>query len=412
MQDHKAQGSILTRSRPPLWLLMMLGATSPLSLLAFIPALPVLSEEFSVGLGTVQWVITGVLLAVGTMQLVIGPAVDRLGRKPVLVLGISAFAVASFFATVVTDIEWVIICRVLQGVSVAALSVVSRAAVHDIFKGVEAARAMSFVTLALQVPGFAAPAIGGVLVYYLGWQALFVFLGAYALVLLALVLWLMPETRPDRQPGKDSQHAAGIGVFLDYGRLIGNLQFTAYAAILALCAAAAMAISTVLPSALSALGLSPDQIGYFTSAGAVASVSGAALAAQLVVRLGVNRLMLGALILVLVYIAGYMSLLGVAAISVANLFLLFLVISACQSIVISMGFAEALRADDSLRGVASGLAGSSASIVSAMLAGVAASVFSKGIIWSLAVILGCFLCALLLAWVMRSRRMPMPSEAS
>ena len=69
--------AILTGTRPPLWLLMLFAIMSPFSLLLFFPALPPLAEELGVGLGTVGWIINGFLIGVGTMQLAIGPLVDR-----------------------------------------------------------------------------------------------------------------------------------------------------------------------------------------------------------------------------------------------------------------------------------------------------------------------------------------------
>lgn len=400
--------SLLTGTRPPLWLLMMLAASSGMSLLLFLPALPVMVSDFEVGLGTIQWVITGYLLAVGVTQLFIGPAVDRLGRRAVLLASVICFMLVSLVALSVESIEVLIVCRILQGASVSAMSVVSRAVVHDVFHGVEAARAMSFITIGIQIPGFVAPILGGLLTYYLGWETLFVFLALYGGFLFVLVFSLLPETVVRREStGQRGAHKA-LEIFRDYLSLLGSLHFTAHVVLVALCASAAMTMNTVLPSALTELGLSPDLIGYFTSANAITAIAGAVLAAQIVARTGVNRLILASLGFAVCFVTAYLLYTRVLPYSILNLFVLFLVVSACQAVVISMGFAEALRVNSHLRGLASGLAGSATSVIAASLAGLAAALYAIGLVWSLAMVLICYLCGLSIAVLVRyrSRRVP------
>ncbi|WP_165954143.1 MFS transporter [Seongchinamella unica] len=406
--DQASVSSLLTGTRPPLWLLMMLAASSGMSLLLFLPALPVMVSDFGVGLGTIQWVITGYLLAVGAMQLVIGPAVDRLGRRTVLLASVICFTLVSLFALSVERVEVLILCRVLQGASVSAMSVVSRAVVHDVFHGVEAARAMSFITIGIQVPGFVAPILGGLLTYYLGWETLFVFLAGYGGLLLALVFSLLPETVVKREATAHRGIHKALEILRDYLSLLGSLHFTAHVVMVALCASAAMTMNTVLPSALTELGLSPDLIGYFTSANAIAAIGGAILSAQLVARTGVNRLIVTSLGVAVCFVTAYLLYTRALPYSILNLFVLFMVVSACQAIVISMGFAEALRVNDHLRGLASGLAGSGTSIITASLAGIAAGLYAIGLVWSLTMVLTCYLAGLLIALLLRYRSLLVP----
>jgi MFS family permease len=90
--------AILVGTRPPFWLLMLFATMSPFSLLLFFPALPPLAEELGIGLGSVQWIITGFLIGVGTMQLVIGPLADRLGRRRIVLTGLIFYILTSAVA--------------------------------------------------------------------------------------------------------------------------------------------------------------------------------------------------------------------------------------------------------------------------------------------------------------------------
>ena len=395
--------SLLAGTRPPLWLLMMLAASSGMSLLLFLPALPVMVEDFEVGLGTIQWVITAFLLSVGAMQLVIGPTVDRLGRRTVLIASVFCFTVVSLLALAVKSVELLILCRILQGASVSAMSVVSRAVVHDVFHGVQAARAMSFITIGIQIPGFVAPVIGGVLTYYFGWPVLFALLSLYGGALFVLVFFLLPETVTRRESTRHGRVHKALEILRDYLSLLGSLQFTTHVAMVALCASAAMTLNTVLPSVLTGLGLSPDLVGYFTSVNAIAAIGGAILSAQIVARFGVSKLLLASLGVAVTYTAAYFLYVLAFPLSVLNLFVLFMLVSACQAVVISMGFTEALRVNNHLRGAASGLAGSATSIIAAVLAGIAAGLYVLGFVWSLAMILGCYVAAFMITVLVRNR---------
>jgi len=393
----------LLEARPPLWLLMLYAAMSPFSLLLLFPALPPLAEELGVGLSTIQWVINGFLIGVGAMQLVIGPLVDRLGRRSVVLAGLVLFSTTSAVASSVTDVRWLIGVRVAQAVCVASLSVVSRATVRDVFSGTEAGRAMSFITMALQLPALVAPAIGGALVVHAGWESLFLLLAGIAAILLVPSIWLLPETRPEA-----NEPLPGLArVFFDYGRLAHNPQFTANAAIIALCAAAAMTLLTVFPAALTDLfATRPDVVGYYTSAYSLISMLGALASAQLVKRLGMDRLMSTILVAVSVYLGSYVLWARLLAVTLPNLFLCLSVVGFGQSIVLSMGFARALEADDALRGTASGLAGALASIVSAGFSAAGAALYTSGVSMSLLVVFACYLLSSAIGCVrfLRARR--------
>lgn len=380
--------AILVGTCPPLWLLMLFAIMSPFSLLLFFPALPPLADELGVGLGSAQWIITGFLIGVGSMQLVIGPLVDRFGRRAVVLAGLVCFTATSALAAAASDVESLIGLRVIQAVCVAALSVVSRATVQDVFTGTEAGRAMSFVTLALQLPSLLAPALGGVLVVTAGWQSLFLLLSAVAVILLVLAFRFLPETRPDAH----ASAPALSRVFSDYARLARNPQFVTSVGIVAMTAAAAMTLLTVFPAALTDLfDKSPDVVGYYTSAYSLISIAGALASAQLVARLGVGRLMASVLGAAAIYLAGYLAWSQVFSFTLTNFFIAVSVVGFCQSIVVSMGFARAVEADDELRGTASGVSGAFASIVSAGFAAAGASVYAFGLSMSLGVVLGCFL---------------------
>lgn len=92
--------------------------------------------------------------------------------------------------------------RTAQGFAGAAAAVIIQAVVRDMFDREDFARAMSFVTLVITIAPLVAPMIGGHLAIWFGWRSIFWVLAIFAVVVILLVLWMIPETlKPEnRQP--------------------------------------------------------------------------------------------------------------------------------------------------------------------------------------------------------------------
>ena len=181
-----------------------IGAITPLAIDMYLPAMPSIAKDFAVDAGAVQMSLTAYTMGFALGQLIHGPFSDSYGRKPVMVVGIALFAIGSLVCAStdnVLELTWI---RGAQGFAGAAAAVVIQAVVRDMFDREDFARAMSFVTLVITLAPLAAPMIGGHMAVWFGWRSIFWLLFAFALVVIVLVMWKIPETLNDdnRQPLK------------------------------------------------------------------------------------------------------------------------------------------------------------------------------------------------------------------
>src|SRR5205085_4285015 len=83
-------------------------------------ALPKIGEDLQVG-SKVEWIVSAYLLAVATSQPITGWLANRFGRKPVFLLSLTAFTVASAAAAAAPNLGFLVAVRVLQGLGGGAM---------------------------------------------------------------------------------------------------------------------------------------------------------------------------------------------------------------------------------------------------------------------------------------------------
>ncbi len=181
-------------------LLALLLGVQPITTDLYLPALPGLAAELHAGIGGAQATLSALIFAFGLSQLLLGPAADRFGRRPVLLGGLSLYVAASAGAAFASHIDALVGWRALQGVGVGAAVVCARAMVRDLYQPSEGAGVMSKALSGLGFIALASPLLGGVLATLLGWRAALAATGLFGLGCLLLVALAMPETVRTRNP--------------------------------------------------------------------------------------------------------------------------------------------------------------------------------------------------------------------
>lgn len=182
----------------PLWalsvLLAALAMLGPFSIDTYIPAFAGIARSLHAGPIEIQQTLSAYLFGFAFMSLFHGALSDSLGRRPVVLVGLAVYTLASAGCALSSSIGQLIACRGVQGLSAGAGIVVSRAVVRDMFAPTDAQRVMAQITLFFGVAPAVAPLMGGLLFVHIGWQAVFWFL-----TLVSIALWvgnwlLLPET--------------------------------------------------------------------------------------------------------------------------------------------------------------------------------------------------------------------------
>lgn len=226
--DRTTSASTATASGPPkgvLFVLAMCGGFAPFAIDAYLPGLPQIASEFGTEASLVQFTLTGFMVALGLMQLVIGPLSDQLGRRKLFLIGVFGSAVASVICAIAPNIWILILARILQGAFGAAGVVLSRAIVADLSSGVGMAKAFSLLMSIQSLAPVLAPILGGIIVPNLGWRAVFWFLAALSCSLGLAAIFLVRETLPPelRQSGGPRAAARDMATLLRYTHFVAPM---------------------------------------------------------------------------------------------------------------------------------------------------------------------------------------------
>jgi len=204
-------------------LLACLGMLGPFSIDTYLPAFAGIAQAVGATPVQMQQTLSSYLLGFAVMNLFHGALSDSLGRRPVVLVGVAVFTLASVGCALSQTIGQLVFWRAVQGMSAGAGMVVSRAIIRDMFAPADAQRVMSQVTIYFGIAPAVAPLVGGFLFVHADWHAIF-----WLLVVLGAALWLamwrwLPETLhvPARQPFEAGHLLRG------YWQLLRNPRFVA-----------------------------------------------------------------------------------------------------------------------------------------------------------------------------------------
>ena len=213
------------------FILGLLAMLMPLSIDMYLPALPVISSQFNVPDGSAQMTLSTYILGFALGQLLYGPMADSIGRKPVILGGTLIFAAAAVACALSQTIEMLITMRFFHGLAAAAASVVINALMRDIYPKEEFSRMMSFVMLVTTIAPLVAPMVGGAVLVWFSWHAIFWILALAALLAEPDNLqaaFVAAQAGADRTC-QSSKAGAGRASYLNSESLLGNMDPGAHA---------------------------------------------------------------------------------------------------------------------------------------------------------------------------------------
>ena len=331
---------------PVRWALVSLSLSMLMSSLGTSIAnvgLPSLAHAFNASFQQVQWVVLAYLLAITTLIVSVGRLGDVIGRKRLMLIGITLFTIASTLSGIVPSLWLLISARGIQGLGAAVMMVLTMAMVGETVPKEKTGSAMGLLGSMSAVGTALGPTLGGFLIAGFGWQALFLINLPLGILMLLLAQQYLPK---DQKVAKSARTMfdvlgtmllvvtlAAYALAMTIGRgsfgqinlalllvaLLGlalfvlaesrteaplirmdtfkNPVLSAGFAMSALVTTVVMATLVVGPFYLSgALGLDPAHVGLVMSSGPVVAALTGAPAGRFVDRLGASRVGVAGLI--------------------------------------------------------------------------------------------------------------------
>jgi len=270
-----------------------LTALGPLSIDMYLPSFQAIARDLAASPARVQLTLAVYFIALGIGQAFYGPISDRFGRRRPLCVGLSVYVLASAGCALARSIETLVALRFVQALGGCAGMVIARAVVRDRFDEREAARVFSLLMLVTGLAPILAPSLGGQVVVFLSWRAIFWILSGFGLYGLATVLLFLPESLP-----RERRAQGGVGEALHvYASLLDDRAFMRYALSGALVMSGMFAYIFGSPFVFMQIhGVRPQRFGWIFGGIAFGLISASQLNRFLLARIAATRILSRALV--------------------------------------------------------------------------------------------------------------------
>ncbi|OXM86548.1 multidrug effflux MFS transporter [Paenibacillus rigui] len=279
------------------WMAVVLGslaAFGPLSIDMYLPALPELTHDLNTSTSLAQLSLTACLLGLSLGQLFAGPLSDVRGRRTPLLIGLMIYAIASILCAFGPSISIFVMLRFIQGLAGSAGIVISRAVVRDMYAGTELTKFFSLLMLVNGIAPILAPIAGGQLMELTSWRGVFVVLSVIGVMMLAAVLFGLPETLPEARRSRGGLRQT----LATFRRLVQNRSFVGYALSQGLVTSAMFAYISGSPFVIQDIfGASPQMFSLIFAMNGLGIIVASQMTGRLAGRFGEARLLTAGLLI-------------------------------------------------------------------------------------------------------------------
>lgn len=285
--------------------LAAVAAMGSMAIHMLVPALPLIGEEFGIGQARTQQAVSIYLAGLAGGQLLAGPLIDRIGRRPLMQVGLMLFVAGALACALAPSSNILMLARLVQAMGGACCLVTARVMVGDIFGPARAAGVQATLMMIVLLSPAVSPVVGGMIADLGGWRSIFLLLSTAGLLALVFAYRRLPETRMQGGAGDDRP-----SISASYRRLARNRRFILTSIALG-CASSGlfMFLGSAPFLLIGRYGLSSTEAGMALLVVAAASICGTRLVVPIqrrwdAVLIGSCSAVLGALIALALALAG------------------------------------------------------------------------------------------------------------
>jgi Bcr/CflA subfamily drug resistance transporter len=179
---------------PAIWLIILIVGVPNFAETVYTPALPEIAIALKTTVSMVEYTLTIYLFGFAVGTLFWGKVSDRLGRKPCVVAGLIIFILGCISCYFSNSITMLLISRFIQAFGGSIGSVLGQAICRDAFHGPALGKVYSSTGSALAIFPAIGPVVGGLIVESSPWCNIFLFLTGFAVIVIGIVIFRLPET--------------------------------------------------------------------------------------------------------------------------------------------------------------------------------------------------------------------------
>jgi len=343
-------------ARSVLLLLVGISAVGPIALNGVLPANSAVMGELATSYALAQMVLTVYLFATLVSQIVLGPAADRHGRRPVMLFGLVVFTLGSIGCAFAPSIESLLLGRFIQGFGGATCMFLPRTIVRDVYPRDRAASVIGYMTTAMMLAPMFGPALGGWTTDAASWRWMYGGLAMLGALFVALAWRFLPETRRTAEvSAAPAGDPAGI-VASPLGSLLRERAFIGYALLMTGSVGVYYTFLAGAPYvAMESRGLAASAFGIWFAMVAVGYLTGNLIAGRFSEQVGGTRMIAYALLPFFLGIGLFWALAGWS--HPLGLFLPMQLVAISNGMALPNMISGAMSVRPSLAASASGLAG-------------------------------------------------------
>ena len=171
-QPNTASKNLILHERWLFLLMLMLMSTAGLvGSDLYLPMMPAIGKVLHQDTPSMQLTLGIYLFGLSIGQLVLGPIIDRFGRKKPLIIGMMIYLLASMLCALSSSYSLLLLSRLIQALGACSGLIIGRAIVSDIFDAKEAGKVFSTIFPFVGMSPAISPVLGGFIGYYFGWQS-------------------------------------------------------------------------------------------------------------------------------------------------------------------------------------------------------------------------------------------------